>query len=242
MASVVHQSLAVIFGAEIWRETPFVVMEYLNRGTLADRLRSGPLEVREALKIAIALAEVVEHIHAAGILHRDIKPSNVGFAGDGTLRLLDFGLSRMLEDVRRDRQDLDERPNFAGSDNSIDRDGVRTSLGVAGTPMYMSPEATQGYAPDVQFDVWSVTVLLYEALAGKNPFSAETLSATFDSIRKARVPDIRSSRPELPTALSAFFSRGLNPDIQKRPANASELRTELARVLAVVEGTTGNAL
>ena len=100
MAAVAHPNLAMIYGVEFFRGVPMLVVEYLAGGTLADRLRRGPLPWPDALALGATLAEVVDRMHVAGILHRDIKPSNVGFTAEGVPKLLDFGLARAIEAVR----------------------------------------------------------------------------------------------------------------------------------------------
>jgi serine/threonine protein kinase len=97
MASVLHPNLACIYGVERWRGTPLLVGEYLEGGSLADRLARGPIEVAEALDIGIVIADVLDRVHGSGLLHRDVKPSNIGFAGDGQPKLLDFGLAAILQ-------------------------------------------------------------------------------------------------------------------------------------------------
>jgi hypothetical protein len=100
MAAVSHPNLAMIYGIEFYRGIPMLVVEYLAGGTLADRLRRGPLPWHDAVALGATLADVVDRIHGAGILHRDIKPSNVGFTAEGVPKLLDFGLARAVEAVR----------------------------------------------------------------------------------------------------------------------------------------------
>jgi hypothetical protein len=92
MAALNHESLATIYGLEIWRGVPVLIVEHCPGGTLADRLRAGPLAVDEAIRLGVRLAQALSYMHAKGILHRDIKPSNIGFTAAGSAKLLDFGL------------------------------------------------------------------------------------------------------------------------------------------------------
>jgi hypothetical protein len=144
MAAVQHRNLAFIYGAESWHGTPLLIVEYLEGGTLAERVSHGPLPVAEVVAIGRALTSALDNLHSAGILHRDIKPSNIGFARDGTPKLLDFGLAR-----------------FGIEDGAAHH--------IIGTPLYMSPEALRGIQPDATFDLWSLATVLYECLAGVRP-------------------------------------------------------------------------
>src|SRR3989442_1295016 len=96
MAALSHTNLALIFGAETWRGTPLLIVEYLEAGTLADRLRRGPLPVAEVTNLGMALADGLTRVHNAGLLHRDIKPSNIGFTADGVPKLFDFGVAKIV--------------------------------------------------------------------------------------------------------------------------------------------------
>ena len=93
MARVLHPNLALIYGAEQWRGTPMLIVEYLDGGTLRDRIRRGPVPYVEAIDLGIVLADVLDRVHASGVLHRDVKPSNIGYTSDRRPKLLDFGLA-----------------------------------------------------------------------------------------------------------------------------------------------------
>src|SRR5262249_29235290 len=100
-AKVTHRNLALILGAEVWRGRPMLVFEYLERGTLAERLRNmGPLEVAEALALTINIAGALRSVHDAGLVHGDVKPSNIGFNGAGVPKLLDFGVASLISASR----------------------------------------------------------------------------------------------------------------------------------------------
>jgi Protein kinase domain len=159
MAALNHDALATIYGLEIWRRTPVLVVEYFPAGTLADRLDRGPLPPGVAVAIGIHLARALEYMHAQGVLHRDLKPSNIGLTTSGTPKLLDFGLATLT------------RPS--GPLDSRGRPGM-----FAGTPAYLPPEARHGASPAPAFDVWALSVVLLEAITGGNPFAASRADAT----------------------------------------------------------------
>ena len=144
MATLTHPAAAQIHGIEFWRGRSFLVVEFLAGGTLADRLRHGPLPASRAAAVVTTLADALAALHDAGYLHRDIKPSNIGFTSDGSPKLLDFGLSRETDDLA-----------LAG-----------------GTPQYASPEVLAGHPAGQADDVWSLCVVLYEMVAGRHPFPA----------------------------------------------------------------------
>ena len=98
MARVVHPNLALIYGTEQWRGTPMLVVEYLDGGTLRDSIRRGPVSYAEAMELGIVLADVLDRVHASGVLHRDVKPSNIGYTTDRRPKLLDFGLALLDQD------------------------------------------------------------------------------------------------------------------------------------------------
>jgi len=221
MAAIAHRHLAVIYGVEIWRGTPLLILEYLERGTLAERLSRSLLQSDEAIELGIALMEALAHVHGAGMLHRDVKPSNIGFRSDGTPKLLDFGMARIF-------QTRDELTNL--SVRQIDERLSNVSqLGPAlvGTPIYMSPEALRGEPQSVDFDLWSSAVVLYEALSGRHPFERGAWLDTLDAIVGAAPGDVRERAPDCPAGLASLLDDCLCRDRRRRPASALEVRERL---------------
>jgi hypothetical protein len=234
MAAVQHESLAVIFGAETWLGTPMLVVELLGGGTLAARLLKGPLPVQRALDISIALTRGIEHLHDAGVLHCDIKPSNIGFTRDETPKLLDFGLATIL------REGLESGASTTRSGSAADRFRAAAPLwhAFAGTPLYMSPEAMEGQAPSAAFDLWSLTVVLFESIAGVPPFRGATVAAIADAVMRGDGPDVRALGAECPPAVAAVIARGLSRRINDRPPTATHLATELKKLRADLKVAT----
>jgi serine/threonine protein kinase len=213
MAAVRHPNLALIFGVESWRGTPILVMEYLAGGTLAERIAHGALPVNDALDLGAQLAGVLARLHESGLLHRDVKPSNVGFTEDGVPKLLDFGLARIAGELN-----APQAPTSGGA-----APAAGTQSGFLGTPLYMSPEALNGGRSDQSFDLWSVAVVIFEAIAGRHPFEQSTGAATFQAIRSARALDLRQVRPDCPDSVVELFTRALAPEVTQRPSSAREL-------------------
>lgn len=239
MASVQHPNLATIYGVEEWRDTPLLVVEYLEGGTLFDVLARGPLSFEETLDLGITLADVLDRVHGAGLLHRDIKPSNIGFTQDGVPKLLDFGLAALL-DRSTAGGDASAFPDAAAIDAAIRGSNASASSTltmtnqVVGTPIYMSPEALDGASPHEGADLWSLAMVLYESLAGRHPFAGGTVTRLVQAIRRETVPDVRQIRPECPHPLAAFLGEALSADPSRRPPTAADFRTALRALRAPV--------
>ncbi len=229
MAMVTHPNLAVIHGIETWRDIPFLVEEYLAGGTLADRLSSSRPSLAEAMHLGITLADALEQLHVGRILHCDIKPSNIGFTQHGVVKLLDFGLARLLREVSPPSEVLtSEHP---GPEHRLV--AASTHGAFAGTPHYMSPEAVRGESPTPAVDVWGLSVVLYEAIAGRRPFEGETAPEIFTNILAARPPDLAVVRPGCPPEVVALFVRLLSLDPAVRPRDSGALRHQLQALLPV---------
>lgn len=230
MAMMQHANLAVIHAMESWRGSPVLVLEYLSGGTLADRIRSGPVPARDVIALGLVIAGVLHHVHRAGYLHRDVKPSNIGYTDDGVAKLLDFGLVRLvarLSAISATKTTATggvvvELP--AGPDSRPFETAVHQFVG---TPAYLSPEAVAMAAPTQGVDLWGLAVTLYEALTRRNPFLAPTVAETVSLIARAAVQDPREIRPECPPALAIFLTSALAADRSRRPQSAVEFISRL---------------
>ena len=257
VAAIAHPNLALIYGAELWGGMPLLVFELLRGGTLADRLKRGPLEVETALRIGCALCATLQAIHHAGILHRDIKPSNIGFTTTEVPKLLDFGLAVLVSEPHElaggsptasplgpgavalsTTAELDELT--ATPPSPIDRWRRRESSDplvafsitdqVVGTPLYLSPEAVRHQPPTPLVDLWSLSLVLYEAIAGRNPMRRKTVVATLRALLHVDVPDLRTLRPDAPAEVAELFREALAHDPRLRPQSAAELGERLERL------------
>lgn len=244
MAAVVHPNLATIYGSESWHGIPILVVEHLARGTLAARLTSGPMPLAECLQTGITLCDVIGALHQAGILHRDVKPSNIGFAADGTLKLLDFGLAHLLGTGSPDRFATAERQTALGADGkprAEDRVSLAGDGRVFGTLLYLSPEAIVGEPPDPSFDTWSICVVLFEALTGQNPAQATSPIKTALRIESGTMLKLESVLPDAPTELVEFFDDAFAVDGSRRLRSAAALRAELVRLASLAPTLAGAA-
>jgi hypothetical protein len=229
MAAVTHPAVAVIYGVESWQGLPFLVVEHLAGGTLARRLGS-PWLAEDALRLGVELADALDAIHRRGLLHRDVKPSNIGFDGEAHPKLLDFGLARLVRlqgEPEGGRQPVVEETWLHRGDASYTR-----SRGLAGTPLYLPPEAIAGEAPGPLQDLWGLSLVLFELIAGVHPFRARGVEETLERVRRGRLEDLRHWAPGCPGAVADLFGRALHLDPGKRPASAAALESEMRALLA----------
>ena len=224
MAAVVHPNLAVIHGVETWQGMPFLVQEYLAGGTLAQRLAAARLPLGDVVELGITLAGLLQHMHASGVVHCDIKPSNIGFTQQGTVKLLDFGLARVLRVARATGALSGTRH---GSESADPED---TGGGWFGTPHFMSPEAARAEPPSPSFDLWALAVVLYEATTGCRPFDGHDAWEILERVRSGPEPDIYDAWPEVPPPVADFFETALALDASRRPPDAAVFGAALRRL------------
>jgi serine/threonine-protein kinase len=226
MAAVGHPNLATIFGLERWRSTPILIVEFLEGDTLAARMANGPLPVQPVLGMGVLLAGALDRLHNAGVLHRDVKPGNIAFSAGDVPKLLDFGLARFMS-----ADPVRAMASATGETAPSQTRTVHVAGGVvAGTPLYLPPEAVAGREPDASWDLWALSLVLYEAIAGRHPFTAPTVEEVLANIARTRVPDIRRLRPDCPDAVAKTFLSLLSPDSKHRPGCARALRDRLQQL------------
>jgi serine/threonine protein kinase len=188
--------------------TPYIVMELLRGQTLHALLSpSGPLPVKDALEIAVQVAEGLAEAHSYHIVHRDLKPQNVMVDVNGRVKILDFGLAKPLQTT----EVQDEVMTLA----STQSDEMTRQGHILGTVAYMSPEQAVGTAVDSRSDVFSFGTMLYEMTSGQRPFQGQTATGTLAKILEAEPPTLSGIRPGLPSDLERIILRCL----QKKPAD-----------------------
>ncbi len=196
----------------------FIAAEYIDGETLRVMLKRGRLKIDEALDIGQQAAFALTAAHGAGIVHRDIKPENIMVRKDGIVKVLDFGLAKLLEDHARDMVDHE----------ADTRALVLTDPGrVLGTPQYMSPEQARGMDLDARTDIWSLGVVLYEMIAGRAPFGGETRSHTVVSILETEPPPLTEFAPNVPPELQRIVRKALTKDRESRYQTARDLMIDL---------------
>jgi serine/threonine-protein kinase len=216
LASLNHPNIAAIYGLEEIEDVHFLVLELVPGQTLARRLRSGPMPLKEALPLFHQMAEGLEAAHEKGILHRDLKPANIKITPDGKLKVLDFGLAKVFESDTA--SEISESP-------TITREGTATGI-ILGTAAYMSPEQARGQPLDKRTDIWSFGCVLYEALTGKPAFLGGTVSDTVAKILE-REPDWKALPKETPAAVHHLLRRSLQKDRARRLRDVGDVGIEI---------------
>jgi serine/threonine protein kinase len=184
LASLNHPKIGAIYGVEESGGVPALVLELVEGATLADRIASGRIEIGEALGIARQIAEALEAAHDRGVIHRDLKPANVKVTPDGQVKVLDFGLAKMIEG--------DVPGTSLTNSPTLSVQGTVAGV-ILGTPAYMSPEQARGKLLDRRTDIWSFGCVLFEMLTAKQAFAAgETVSDAVAAILKSSRTGARS--------------------------------------------------
>ncbi len=208
IAKLEHPSIVPIYDFGEHDEQPYIVMQYMAGGSLADKLDKGSLPLGDIHPIMERLAAGMDEAHRKGIIHRDLKPGNILFDLNGLAYIADFGIAKLGE---------------AGA-------GL-TGSGIIGTPAYMSPEQARGKETlDGRSDVYSLGVILFEMLTGKLPFEADTPMGMAVAHINDPVPDVLSLNRSLPPACRAIIQRALAKERTARYASAGELAAALAGV------------
>jgi serine/threonine-protein kinase len=190
-----------------------IVFEYVEGETLAERLQRGRIEWPEALRLAQQLADALAAAHQHGIVHRDLKPANIVITPDGNVKVLDFGVARVMRE---------------GAD---DAGGARTTAaGFVGTIGYAAPEQCLGQGVDARADIFSFGVVLFEMLTSRRPFAAGDSPSVVRAMLQGEPPRVRTLVGGVPSALEALVSRMLAVDPASRPATVRELRGALQAI------------
>ena len=193
-----------------------VVFEYVEGETLAARLQRGPVAVTEAIEISWRLADALAAAHAHGVIHRDLNPSNVVLGPDGQVKVLDFGVARLLP----------AEPAEAGVPVTVPG---TVGVGLVGTPGYAAPEQHLSRNVDGRADLYALGVIMFEMVTGRRPFAGSDAAQLAASMRDD-APPISASKVWVPPPLEALVARLLQRDPAKRPASSEEVLVALILV------------
>lgn len=223
LASLNHPNIAALYEVVAVTGSHALVMELVEGETLGERITRGVLPIADALGIAVQIAGALEAAHEQGIVHRDLKPGNVKLRPDGTVKLLDFGIAKIL-----DASSLAGTP--AGITMTAHEMPGPVSRRILGSPACMSPEQARGEPVDRRTDVWAFGCLLFEMLCGRRAFAGGDASEVITSVLE-RQPDYSLLPPELPSPVRRMLRRCLEKDRRRRLRDMRDARLELLDVL-----------
>jgi Tol biopolymer transport system component len=205
--SLNHANLLTVHDVGEHRGFPMLVTECLDGQSLRRRLDAGPVPVDKVLSVLLGIARGLSAAHARGIVHRDVKPENVFLRSDDSVKILDFGLAKLLPSR-----------NSSAAEPSPTIDGL-----IAGTPGYMAPEQVRGEPPDAPADLFAVGVIAYEMLAGHNPFKRSSVVETLHATLTVDAPPLAAAGRNIPPLLARLIMRLLEKSPQARFQSAQDL-------------------
>ncbi len=215
LAALDHPNIVPVHSVEVVGGEHLLVMGLIEGSTLDALILERGMPLEQFLDTAIPIADALVAAHAKGITHRDLKPSNVMVGDDGRVRVLDFGLAKLVEETKD--PELTQLPTEALTEQGV----------VMGTVPYMSPEQIEGKPVDHRTDIFSLGVLLYEMVTGKRPFEGDTSPALMSSILKDTPPQISSQRVDLPRHLDRVVQRCIEKHPDQRLQTARDVLNEL---------------
>ena len=220
-----HPHVAGIYDFVTQGGRDFIVMEFVAGATLRDILASGPLPSWEVIRLGSQIARGLAAAHAANVVHRDIKPSNLKITSSGELKILDFGVAKMMP---------------AGA--VVESVTKTPSLTVGGTIPYMAPEQLRGEPTDERTDIFSVGTVLYEMATGCGAFPQRNLACLIDAIQHQEPSSPTTVNPHVPLALERVITKAMRKDPDARQQSAMELAEDLEALLPVGRSGSGPVL
>jgi eukaryotic-like serine/threonine-protein kinase len=230
VASLNHPHICTLFDIGRQNDTEFLVMEYLEGETLAERLKKGRLPLEQVLRYAVEIADALDKAHRKGITHRDLKPGNIMLTNSGT-KLLDFGLAKLRQEAAP-ATPLSQLPTIA---EPVTAQGM-----ILGTLQYMAPEQVEGKTEqiDARTDIFAFGAVVYEMATGKKAFEGQTQASLIAKILETDPPPISTLQPMTPPALE----RAVKTCLAKNPDDRWQTARDLVRELKWIPESSGNAV
>jgi serine/threonine protein kinase len=210
-----HPNICTIHGIEDNDGHPFIVMEKLEGESLKQFISGHPVAIDKLLDISIQVADALAASHAKGIVHRDIKPANIFLTPSGQVKVLDFGLAKLVHNVGTDSDGV-------AADNSLTAVGV-----IPGTAVYMSPEQARSEEIDFRSDLFSFGVVMYEMATGKKPFSGKNSLMTLDAVLHDKPLPPGQLNPKVPVELEGIIGKAMEKDRKERYQSATQMKADL---------------
>ncbi len=224
-----HPNILTIYEIDQTDSEHFIATEFIEGETLRARIRTAPIEFAEAIDVGIQVASALCAAHSVGIVHRDVKPENIMLRRDGIVKVLDFGIAK-LSAPRTTTPTDKEAPTLAL---------VNTAAGmILGTAPYMSPEQARGLVVDPRTDIWSLGCVLYEMVAGRQPFLGATALDVLTAILNHEPDPLMNQTPGIVHALDRVVSRALHKDRAQRYQTAANLLNDLRDLKSQLESRT----
>ena len=217
-----HPNICTIHGIEDNNGHPFIVMEKLEGESLKAHISGHPMAMEEVLDVGVQIADALVASHAKGIVHRDVKPANIFLTPNGQVKVLDFGLAKLVH-----------AQDDAAADLSLTAVGI-----IPGTAVYMSPEQARSETIDARSDLFSFGTVLYEMATGKKPFTGNNSLVTLDAVLHSKPVPPKDLNPKIPIELEGIIGKAMEKDRTHRYQSAAEMRSDLAQLKRETESGT----
>lgn len=219
-----HPNIVTLFDIAEKGDQPFIVMQLVEGATLGQLMKRGQQDLKNVLDYAVQIADGLARAHGRGIVHRDLKPDNVMVTEDGLVKILDFGLAKLME------------PLGISETSTLDRRQPPTEAGrIVGTAAYMSPEQARGGSVDARSDVFSFGTVLYEMVTGRRAFSGDSVPELLTAILREEPERVSALVPSVPIQLDMIIARALRKEPERRFQSMADVRVELQEIKDALE-------